>query len=196
MPTKSARAAAPQRRAAVPASPVPSPAKSPTRTRRAARAAPPPAEPDTAGQVLRQFRLVFNAVKAHFQQVEKQAGVGGAQVWALSAVRERPGIGVSELARAMDIHQSTASNLVRVLVERGLLRAEKTAEDRRTVQLRLAPAGARVLKRAPAPFSGVLPQALAALDPRTLARLKDDLDALLAALAPDRRGAKKLIADM
>ena len=72
-------------------------------------------------QVLRRFRVVFNAVKTHFQQVEKQAGIGGAQIWALSVVQQHPGIRVSALAVAMDIHQSTASNLVRQLAERQLV---------------------------------------------------------------------------
>ena len=44
-------------------------------------------------RVLRRFRLVFNAVKTHFQQVEKKAGVGGAQFWALSVIRAHPGLG-------------------------------------------------------------------------------------------------------
>ena len=45
-------------------------------------------------RVLRQFRVVFNAVKTHFRQVEREAGVGGAQLWALSVIDRRPGIGV------------------------------------------------------------------------------------------------------
>ena len=44
------------------------------------------------GAALRRFRRVFNAVKTHFQQVEKRAGVGGAQLWALSVIGARPGI--------------------------------------------------------------------------------------------------------
>jgi DNA-binding MarR family transcriptional regulator len=144
---------------------------------------------EPAAQVLRQFRIVFNAVKTHFQQVEKRAGVGGAHVWALSVVRDRPGIGVSELARTMDIHQSTASNLVKSLVERELLKAEKNGDDRRTVQLRLLPEGAKVLRKAPAPFSGVLPEALASLDEATLKRMTKDLALLITALHPADDGA-------
>ncbi|MEO8280578.1 MAG: MarR family transcriptional regulator, partial [Ideonella sp.] len=87
--------------------------------------------------MLRQFRLVFNAIKTHFQQVEKLAGVGGAQVWALSVIRDRPGIGVNELARAMDVRQPTASNLVRTLVEQDLAEVRKDMRDRRSVQLHL-----------------------------------------------------------
>ncbi len=134
-------------------------------------------------QVLRRFRVVFNAVKTHFQQVEKQAGIGGAQVWALSVVQQQPGIRVSALAVAMDIHQSTASNLVRLLVDRALVEAVRSDEDRRAVQLHLLPAGQQMLDRAPGPFTGVLPAALAQLDAATLARLNKDLGQLIAVLA-------------
>lgn len=145
--------------------------------------------PAPAAQVLRRFRLVFNAVKTHFQQVEKQAGVGGAQLWALSVVRDRPDIGVNDLAQAMDIHQSTASNLVKTLVARGLLAAVKSEADRRAVHLHVLPAGRKVLAKAPGPLTGVLPQALASLDARTLKRLDADLAKLISALDADERAA-------
>jgi DNA-binding MarR family transcriptional regulator len=169
------------------AAPIPSP--------RARRAAPGPHQ-EAAASVLRQFRQVFNAVKTHFQQVEKSAGLGGAQVWALSIVKGQPGIGVGELARTMDVHQSTASNLVKGLNERQLLRIERAAQDRRAVQLRLTAAGGAVLRKAPTPFAGVLPQALATLDEKTLRRLHADLNALLLVLHPDRRAARTPLADL
>ena len=150
-----------------------------------AAAQPATATPDAAKRVLRQFRQVFNAVKSHFRQVEKAAGIGGAQLWALSVVAYQPGIGVNALARAMDIQQTTASNLVRTLAASGLLVAERKGEDRRAVQLRLLPAGDEVLRRAPGPFSGVLPAAIGQLDSEALARLEADLALLIALLRPD-----------
>ena len=147
------------------------------------------AHDEAAVAVLRQFRQVFNAVKSHFQQVEKTVGMGGAQVWALSVVREQPGIGVGALARAMSIHQSTASNLVRTLIDREMLVAVKQGADRRAVQLNLLPAGARVLRNAPGPFAGLLPDALKAMPPQTLARLQQDLDQLLERIAADEAAA-------
>jgi len=136
-------------------------------------------------RVLRQFRIVFNSVKSHFRQVERDAGLGGAQLWALSAIAQSPGIGVTELARALDIHQSTASNLVRTLAGRGLVASAREGLDRRGVALRALPAADAVLKRAPQPFVGVLPDALASLDADTLARLEHDLALLIARLATD-----------
>lgn len=134
-------------------------------------------------QVLRRFRVVFNAVKTHFQQVEKQAGIGGAPLWALSVVQQHPGIRVTELALAMDIHQSTASNLVRSLVDRNLVQTTQGTKDRRSVELNLLPAGIALLTKAPGPFSGVLPAALHQLSPETLQRLDEDLALLIAVLA-------------
>lgn len=152
--------------------------------------------PPGAVRVLRQFRLVFNVVKTHFQQVEKKVGVGGAQVWALHVVHQRPGMGVHELARAMDVRQPTASNLVKSLVEQGMLQVRKEGPDRRAVQLHVLEPGLDVLRRAPGPFAGVLPQALAGLDMETLERLEQDLGALIALLGANDRGAGIPLAQM
>ena len=151
---------------------------------------------ESATRVLRRFRIVFNAVKTHFQQVQKKAGIGGAQLWALSVIGASPGIGVGALAKAMDIHQTTASNLVKGLIKLELLLAVKEGADRRAVQLKLTPAGRRVMRKAPGPFAGVLPQALAGLDAQTLARLDEDLGLLIAALKTDERAARIPLAQL
>jgi DNA-binding MarR family transcriptional regulator len=150
-------------------------------------------EPLPATRVLRQFRIVFNAVKTHFRQVEREAGVGGAQLWALGVIQRSPGIGVTDLARELDIHQSTASNLTKAMIERGLIAAGRESMDRRTVALRLLPAGEEVLKAAPMPFTGVLPDALSSLDPETLARLERDLAELITALAADEEAGNLML---
>lgn len=151
---------------------------------------------DAAVRVLRRFRVVFNAVKSHFQQVERKSGVGGAQLWALSVIQAHPDIGVSDLARAMDVHQSTASNLVKALVAMEMVAAVKQGRDRRSVQLRLLPAAMRVLSRAPGPFVGVLPQALSRLEAGTLDRLDHDLGVLIAELQADEQAGSIPLAQM
>ena len=91
-----------------------------------------PANPSTqSNQVLRRFRVVFNAVRTHFKQIEKQVGLGGAQVWALSVIRDRPGLGVNDLANVLSVRQPTASNLVKSLAEQGLVQARREGADRR-----------------------------------------------------------------
>ena len=151
---------------------------------------------EAAHRVLRQFRQVFNAVKTHFQQVEKKVGLGGAQVWALSVVQQAPGIGVGALAAAMEIHQSTASNLVKTLVERGFLTVTRDPDDLRVVRLKLLASGARALRRAPGPYAGVLPEALAALDLATLKRIELDLAKLMKVLKVDSRSGAIPLAEL
>ena len=164
----------------------------------AAAHAAPDAVPDADAplRVLRQFRLVFSAVRRHFMQMEKSAGLGGAPIWALSLIAQQPGMRVNELARAMDIHQSTASNLVRALIQAGHVHSEKSQTDKRVAELYALPAGHRLLRKVPGPYTGVLPQALRELDKRTLLELENHLSALLQKLDVDERSARTPMALM
>ncbi len=53
-----------------------------------------------------------------------------------------------------------------------------------------------MLRKAPGPFTGVLPEALARLDPQTLERLDHDLAVLIAVLGADDRAAGIPLAQM
>lgn len=155
-----------------------------------------PASPEQAAQVLRRFRVVFNAVRTHFRLMENEAGLGGAQVWALSLIRTSPGLGVGDIASQMDIHQSTASNLIKVLVSKELVSVVKSTGDKRAVHLRITAQGRKVLKKIPGPFEGVLPNALSQLDAATLGRLNQDLEKLTVLLQADEAAASIPLANL
>ena len=122
--------------------------------------------------------------------------MGGAQVWALSLVRDNPGIGVGKIAESMDIHQSTASNLVKALLRRELISLDKGVEDRRSVQLHILPAGMDVLRQVPGPFEGVLPIALSQLSDATLHRLDKDMEKLIQVLKADEKAGSIPLAEL
>lgn len=138
-----------------------------------------------AAEVLQQFRIVFNEVRAHFHQVEKRAGIGGASVWALSLVNAQPGLAITDLSREMHVHQSTASNLVKQLLSQKLIRAEKCTVDRRSTQLYIEPTGRSVLMQTPGPHEGVLPHALCQMPTENLVALKENLCHLIDILRAD-----------
>jgi DNA-binding MarR family transcriptional regulator len=142
-------------------------------------------EPVSPAQVLRRFRVVFNAVRTHFRDMEKQVGLGGAQVWALGIIKANPGIGMGGIAQEMDIHQSTASNLIKALQKRELIEMTKSTEDRRNVCLKILPTGTALLTKVSGPFEGVLPAALSELKESTLKRLDKDLCELIVLLKAD-----------
>jgi DNA-binding MarR family transcriptional regulator len=119
-------------------------------------------------------------VRQHFQAVEKACGVSGAQIWAMAALQQTPGMKVSELAQALSIHASTASNLLDKIEKAGLVRRERNSADQRVVKLYLTAAGEAALGKAPQPLTGILTHALDQLPDDALARLNQDLAALLA----------------
>lgn len=125
--------------------------------------------------VLEEFRVIFKSVRRQFSRVEKLAGVTGAQLWVLAEVARQPGIRVTVLARALAIHQSTASNLIERLQAQKLIERRRTDDDQRVVRLFLTATGRRILKRAPGPTAGLLPDALKQLPPTELKSLKEQL---------------------
>ena len=126
-------------------------------------------------EVLEQFRVIVKSIRRHYQDVERRAGVSGAQLWALAQIAEQPGGQVGELARALAVHQSTASNLVRELEKRRLVTRARRGRDLRHVQLYPSKQGLALLKAAPRPLIGVLQQALSEMPAARLVALQAQL---------------------
>ncbi len=131
-----------------------------------------------AAEALKKFRVIYGTVRKHSRNMERACGVGGAQVWALAVLARRPGIRVTEFARELSIHPSTASNLLDKLERAGYVQRSRSADDQRVVELKLTEAGQAVLARAPQPHSGVLTHALEQMPASLLQRLIEDLQAV------------------
>ena len=163
------------------------------------RSKPPQARraADPALNALQHFRLIFKSVKKHLLWIEQQTGVNGAQLWALAAVVDKPGLKVTELAKVLAIHQSTTSNLVEKLVKQKFLRRERNEMDQRIVHLFPEPKGVRLVKRAPKPLQGVLPDALRRLPATDLAQLNQLLMAVVSKMkVRDASGKTTPLADI
>ncbi|MDK9709433.1 MAG: MarR family winged helix-turn-helix transcriptional regulator [Desulforhopalus sp.] len=142
-------------------------------------------DPDTnhlALQVLKKFRLIYGTVRQHFREVERTCGITGSQLWLMQEIANAAGIGVSELAGRLSIHQSTCSQLVEKLVSSGLITKERSKEDQRRVGLWLTEQGAKVIVMAPGPAEGVLPIALRKLPQETILTLDATLEIVIAQL--------------
>jgi MarR family transcriptional regulator, organic hydroperoxide resistance regulator len=146
-----------------------------------------PAAVKTAREQLEQdvrmkLRLIFSSAKKQSRDIETRCGVNATQFWVLTELKRRPGMRVSDLARLICIHNSTASNLLDRLEERGLLRRERKDEDQRVVRLYLTPAGANVIATLPQPARSVVPDALGDVPLGTLETLNQSLGELIAHL--------------
>lgn len=146
---------------------------------------------------LKRFRIIYGCVREHFRAVEHKLGVSGSQLWILKEVAITPGIGVSELAERLAIHQSTGSQLVEKLVARGLLLKERSKEDQRRVGLSLSSQARKLISKAPVPAEGVFPDALKALSDEDLIELNHALAKVIDQLrARDDRFAGRPLADL
>ncbi len=137
---------------------------------------------DLALETLKLFRVIFKSANRHFHDIEKVAGVGGASLWALAEIAENEKLTVSGLARAMSVHQSTASNLMEKLEADQYVVRTRSVEDRRVVHLSLSEHGKAVLAKAPPPHRGILPDALMRFDNDALKSLNHLLTKLVASM--------------
>jgi len=148
-------------------------------------------------QVLKKFRIIFGSVRQHFREVEQTCGVTGSQLWLMREISNTPGLGVSELAERLSIHQSTCSQLVEKLVTSKLIIKERSKEDQRRVGLRLTEDAAKLIKMAPGPAEGVLPVALRALPAESIQLLDQSLQKVIEQLqVKDDRLAERPLSDM
>ena len=148
-------------------------------------------------QVLKKFRIIYGSVRQQFREVEQTCGVTGSQLWILQEVSNTPGIGVSELADRLSIHQSTGSQLVEKLVARNLINKERSKEDQRRVGLQVTEEASRLLKNAPGPAEGILPEALQALPESALLALDNSLIVVIGQLrVRDDRLADRPLSDL
>lgn len=121
-------------------------------------------------------------MRQHFREIEQTCGVTGSQLWILQEVANAPGIGISELADRLSMHQSNVSQLADKLVILGLLTKERSKEDQRRVGVCLTEDALTLLKIAPGPTEGLLPAALQTLPESTLFDLDKSLIAVIGEL--------------
>jgi DNA-binding MarR family transcriptional regulator len=101
-------------------------------------------------------------------------------MWELN---DAPGLKVSELSKALSIHQSTASNMLDKLEEKKLVRRERSGPDQRVVRLHLTDKGKDLITTAPKPAQGVLAEALGKLPDGDLRKLEHGLQTLVRTMA-------------
>jgi len=105
------------------------------------------------------FQLILRLVRmvqSGMQSIDPSQGLSGSQLWALWQISAQPGLRVAELAKALHIQSSTASNLLDKLESRGLIQRERRDTDNRVVRIYLTNAAIDVVSDIPGPMQGRL----------------------------------------
>jgi DNA-binding MarR family transcriptional regulator len=160
----------------------------PQRTNVATRRKNGRAHRDDVAQVLDGLRRVVRALHQSHRLAEHRWRLSAAQLLVLQRLAEAPTLSVNELANRTFTHQSTVSVVVARLVDRGLVRRDRSDDDARRVDLTITAAGRALLERAMSSAQAHLIDALDAMPSARLrviaAALHDIVEALGAAREP------------
>jgi DNA-binding MarR family transcriptional regulator len=128
-----------------------------------------------AAKVLDSLRRLVRELRLGSHSVERELGIGGAQLFVLREIAAEPGCSLRRLSERTLTDQSSVSVVTARLVTRGFVARKQDAADARKSALTLTPRGERLLSHAGEPFQVRLVRALRALPPARLRRLGADL---------------------
>lgn len=148
-----------------------------------------------ATSALKNFRIIFNSIRKHSNEIEDRCKISSSQLWVLWELYKTPGLKVTELASRLSIHQSTASNLIEKIVNRKLIGKKREDQDQRVVRLYLTEEGKDVILKAPDSPRGILREALDQLSAEELNLLEQSLENLISRIKlKDEEDAMKPLA--
>ncbi|MBS1124856.1 MAG: Transcriptional regulator, MarR family [Deltaproteobacteria bacterium] len=132
--------------------------------------------------VLIALRRIVRYLRLADREVEVACRLSAAQLFVLHTLVETSGLSLAELAARTLTDQSSVSTVVARLVERGLVSRRASPTDRRRAELRVTPAGHRMVRRAPRAPQAQIIAAIRAMRAPHRAELVRALDGLVAAI--------------
>jgi len=130
-------------------------------------------------EIMQSFRRIFRGIQQYSEEVLKEFGVTGPQLWLLKTLRERDGVSVGELSDKMFLHISTVSGIIDRLEEKGFVARRRQSEDRRVVTIHLTQRGKQINSKSPAPAQGKLLYGLQKLSHHEVMELHDALQKIV-----------------
>lgn len=118
---------------------------------------------DDIGQVLTAIRRLIRATDLHSRKITRMAGLTSSQLILLKMVRDVVGATIGELAIRISLSQATVTTILDRLEQEGLVKRERSEQDRRKVFVRLTEEGLGVLERAPEPLQETFVRQFSAL---------------------------------
>jgi DNA-binding MarR family transcriptional regulator len=131
------------------------------------------------------LRRLVRALHVSTHALEREFGLSAAQLFVLRQLAVAPRASLSEVATRARTSQSSASEVVTVLVRRGLVTRDRASDDRRRAELTLTPRGRAILERAPVTVQEQLIAGFERLDAPDRRALVDGMEAWLAASGLD-----------
>lgn len=141
------------------------------------------------GEFIDGFSALSRRLRSLAAQAYARAAIGSTQAKFVRHIGRRGGISQAELARATGTDPTLTGRALQTLIERGWVRRQRSATDRREYLLELGPAGKRVEGRVAKLRAELAKRVVAALDARDLEDFARITAKILAAFEdPPERG--------
>ena len=138
-----------------------------------------------AARVMDSLRRLVHALHVATRGSERSVGLSSAQLFVLRQIALAPGQSMSEIGVRTRTTQSSVSEVVGRLVQRGLVARRPAATDRRRAELTITPDGEAILARAPETIQERLLAGFARLDAPERRALAATMEAWIAASGLD-----------
>ena len=145
-----------------------------------------PSKKKAISEIVQSFRRIFKAIQKYSEDILKEFGVTGPQLWLLKTLTENDGIRVSELSQKMFLHISTVSIIINRLEENGYLERKRNKTDRRAVFIHLTAKGQRLVSKAPEPAQGKLLYGLQNLSEKEVFNLYESIEKIVHLMEADK----------
>jgi DNA-binding MarR family transcriptional regulator len=145
-------------------------------------AASPPVEADAVGdEILRALRRILRRVTLHSRQLLRDTGLTLPQILSLRALGDVLGgrTTQAELSRTLQLTQPTVNGIIDRLERAGLVKRERSTDDRRKVGVSLTEAGRARLTALPTPLQAQFIERLMVLSVDERAALLQSLNRIV-----------------
>jgi len=104
---------------------------------------------ETYDQVLVSLRQIIRAIDLHSKRLERESGLTGPQLLVMQLIGSSGEITAGVIARNVSLSQATVTSIIDRLERKGLLRRERSTDDKRKVMVSLTAQGGKALEAAP-----------------------------------------------
>ncbi|WP_233235276.1 MarR family winged helix-turn-helix transcriptional regulator [Bordetella sp. LUAb4] len=131
-------------------------------------------------RILRALRRITRSIALHSRQLAAVSHITAPQLMCLRTVIASGPITATAISREIHVSPSTVVGILDRLEDKGLVRRERSREDRRTVFVTATPAGIALAEEAPSPLQKHLAEALNALPELEQATITLSLERIVA----------------
>jgi MarR family transcriptional regulator, organic hydroperoxide resistance regulator len=154
-----------------------------------------PPEPPDATLIVQGLRRIVKALHSFSQDVYRQYGLTGPQLWALKTLQREGRLSAGQLARALAVHQSSLSILIDRLEKRGLVARVRSRGDGRFVLIEMTKRGLALSALAPEPAQGRLLHGLQAMSRAEVSQIRRAVDRMVQVMEAEDTAARFFFSD-